>query len=106
MNIAQHRTAKTNLEEDVRSLQIENSELLKKYETLAINKNLHIDELKAKIATMDAINTDRVRKYEAQIDYLENELKRTRGTLTAVSSYSASSSLLIFPSLPFKRTSK
>lgn len=45
------------------------------------SKNLQIEELRSKISIIDSNNQERSKKFEAQIDYLENELKRAKENL-------------------------
>ena len=70
---------KSNLEEDIRGLKLDLNESRKRFDNLEYVKNAQIDELRNKLQAVDAVNSERTRKFEAQIDYLENELKRTRG---------------------------
>ncbi|KAL4438399.1 hypothetical protein ABPG74_009438 [Tetrahymena malaccensis] len=81
INIAQHRTIKNNLEEDIRQLKLDNGDLRKRLDQLEYSKNLQLEELRQKVVALDSNNSERTKKFEAQIDYLENELSRARDNL-------------------------
>lgn len=47
-NIAQHRTIKSNLEEDIRHLKLDNNDMRTRFDNIEHNKNLQINELRNK----------------------------------------------------------
>lgn len=65
MHLAQHRTVKANLEEDLRQLKLAKQDLKTKMDNLEHQKNLLINELKNKLIVNDNIGLEKTKKFEA-----------------------------------------